>query len=120
MLLFATEPEKGSFRAFLTVRKLAFQIHAASQDENQKNSKKCLLPCLLLILCFCLLVYNGVKNKEKTTISCGFPVELIAGFEPATSSLPKTDPKLDKEMPYSPSTIEIYNILCFSIPYYIL
>ena len=30
------------------------------------------------------------QNKEKTTISCGLPVELIAGFEPATSSLPRT------------------------------
>ena len=59
---------------------MAFQILAASQEESQKNSKKCLLPCLLLILYFSLVVQNGVKNKEKTTISCGFPVELIAGF----------------------------------------
>ncbi len=89
LLLFATAPEKGSFRAFLTVRKIFFSAFRAQYRSRTKKRRKCLLLCLLLFFLFFLRCGFRPEIRRKTTISCGFSLELIAGFEPATSSLPR-------------------------------
>ena len=89
LLLFATAPEKGSFMAFLTVRKIFFSAFRAQYRSRTKKRRKCLLLCLLLFFLFFLRCGFRPEIRRKTTISCGFSLELIAGFEPATSSLPR-------------------------------
>ena len=90
LLLFATAPEKGSFMAFLTVRKIFFSAFRAQYRSRTKKRRKCSILCLLVWFLFFLRCGFRPEIRRKTTISCGFSLELIAGFEPATSSLPRT------------------------------
>ena len=89
LLLFATAPEKGSFRAFLTVRKIFFLPFVPNTDNGQKSAENvCYCVCYYFFLFFLRCGFRP-EIRRKTTISCGFSLELIAGFEPATSSLPR-------------------------------
>ena len=60
LLLLATGAEKGSFQAFQTVRKPPAPDRRKSQKTSlnllRKNSKSCLLLCLLRISCISLIV----------------------------------------------------------------
>ena len=95
LLLFATEPEKGSFQAFWVVRKPPAPDRRKSQKTSlnplRKNSKSCLLLCLLRIFCvFPWLWFFAPKTREKPQYLVVFRLELLTGLEPVTSSLPRT------------------------------
>ena len=94
LLLFATGAEKGSFQAFQTVRKPPAPDRRKSQKTSLNPSEKIANP-----VCYCVcygyfvfpwLWFFTPKTREKPQYLVVFRLELLTGFEPVTSSLPRT------------------------------
>ena len=65
LLLFATAPEKGSFRAFLTVRKIFFLPFVPNTDNGQKSAENVCYCVCYCFSCFSFVVVLDPKYEEK-------------------------------------------------------
>ena len=65
LLLFATAPEKGSFKTFLTVRKIFFLPSVPNTDNGQKSAESVCYCVCYYFSCFSFVVVLDPKYEEK-------------------------------------------------------